>query len=701
MPSLFSSIFGRREEKQKPQSSRPKIIPFTPRSFWRQMEPAEFSSYEQLKTYTSWVYRCVKTRADILANISLRLYSKKNEEEITEITKHDVLDLLDKVNNGMTRYDLFEHWGILMGLNGECFWWKMKGDNGKVVAIYPFFIPAYMQIVPGENEFVKGYVYRLPGGATEIPFNADEIVHFKEFNPLNPYRGMSPVKAAELSIATDIEAKKWNWRFFRNSAKPYGILKVPGTLDQGQYDRIRNQWESEYGSASGQEHKMAILEEGMDYAPGNFTQKDMEFIEQRRMDREEIFSIFGIPKGIFEGEVNRTTAEAHRANFIENTITPLARKLIYTLNEFLLPDFGDDNLFFNFDSLSPRDTENDLRYYESGLKNGWLTLNEVRRDEEYPEFEGGNQILVPFNMQPIGEVEKGIKKIKLDIRKVRRSFDEKAKDAANAALKEKGILKTLIKNGKSKKKFQKKRSSFSEEIKEQFWRMKIALTNRQEIPFKLLLQKQFRRQKKNVLNSVKEKEYKSIKFAFDVDEEEGIFVRIFKPIVADLIKRHGENIFQILGMSPDEFADTSQNIREFLSKEGLKFAQEVNETTKEKIKEAIQAGIDEGEGFDKIRSRIEDFFEASEKNRAISITRTEVAKSSNFGTLEGFEQSGVVEGKEWFTAEDERVCEICEPLHGEIVEIDGNFRGDDLFGRVEAPPAHVSCRCVLLPVIKK
>ena len=30
-----------------------------------------------------------------------------------------------------------------------------------------------------------------------------DILHFKYANPLNPYRGLSPVKAAELAIATD------------------------------------------------------------------------------------------------------------------------------------------------------------------------------------------------------------------------------------------------------------------------------------------------------------------------------------------------------------------------------------------------------------------------------------------------------------------------------------------------------------------
>jgi len=86
-----------------------------------------------------------------------------------------------------------------------------------------------MNVVPSAENFVEGYIYRVPGSGKEITFDADEIIHFKYPNPLNPYRGLSPVKAAEIAIASDREAAKWNWNFFRNSATPRGVLELEGT----------------------------------------------------------------------------------------------------------------------------------------------------------------------------------------------------------------------------------------------------------------------------------------------------------------------------------------------------------------------------------------------------------------------------------------------------------------------------------------
>lgn len=50
-------------------------------------------------------------------------------------------------------------------------------------------------------------------------------------------------------------------------------------------------------------------------------------------------------------------------------------------------------------------------------------------------------------------------------------------------------------------------------------------------------------------------------------------------------------------------------------------------------------------------------------------------------------------GKTWSTVSDDRVCQICEPLHGVTVPFDEDFATE--VGPLEAPPAHPLCRCFL------
>lgn len=84
--------------------------------------------------------------------------------------------------------------------------------------------------------------------------------------------------------------------------------------------------------------------------------------------------------------------------------------------------------------------------------------------------------------------------------------------------------------------------------------------------------------------------------------------------------------------------------------------------------------------------------------RAERIARTEMATAFNQGHLATV-QAGVDSGlivdeiqREWLTAEDERVCPVCNPLNGVVVAFDEPFPN----GAEMAPPLHPGCRCTVL-----
>lgn len=666
------------------------IIPFTPRAAFGLSEPAAFDATEQIKSYSSWVYFAIQKRASSLANIDLRLFRwKKNEAE--EIFTHDILDLIDGKENFLTRYDLFEYIGTIMDLSGECFLWKVRNKQGKVISLYPYLNPVYMEVVPSEKDFIGGYVYTVAGSSKKVPFDKNDIIHFKYINPLNPYRGLSPVKAAEFSIATDREASKWNWRFFHNSAKPFGVLKVPGTLTQNQYDRIRTQWETTY-KGDGNQHKLAIIEGGSEFVEVGFSQKDMDFLEQRKFSREEILMIFGIPPSMLIPEnSNRAVAEAAMVIFAEQTMEPIMRKFIASLNEFLAPEFdGKDELFFDFNSPVPRNIEQDLAIYQAGISGGFLSPNEVREELNRKPFEGGEQIFAPFSLQPIGMISdtKSLKRI-FNYKRYRRSGEEKVKDIIGEIISGKLTTKKsnrLLKIIRGKK--------ITEKFKEIYWKTLIRKTDNEEKKFKDILKKLFVRQENLIVNSLEQKAVgeKRINYEFNLDLEIAVTIKLFRPIVVNIIKEHGRDALAILGIARENFNPTSAFVQQFIETKGLEFAKGINQTTKDKINNIIGQGITEGAGLPEIRKRIITTFEGFKKSRAATIARTEVARSANWAIMEGYRQSGVVEGKEWITALDERVRPTHADMHGVKVRLNEDFPiGVD-------PGEEVNCRCTTIPV---
>lgn len=656
---------------------------------------------------SSWVYACVTKIASELANIQLRLY-KKTDGGIEEISKHEALDTIDQVNDFMTRYDLFELLGIFLESAGEAFWWKMKNDGGKPAQIYPWLNPGYMRVVPSPETFIAGYVYDVPGTGNKITFGTDEIIHFKYPDLLNPYRGLSPVKAAEYAIGSDAAAARWNYNFFKNAARPYGIVLIDGTLGEAQYNRLKAQMDI---GMRGEEnaHKLAILEKAKDYKEIGYSQKDMDFLSQREFSRDEIFAIFKVPKTVLAlgGEINRATAETQKAVFVEETIVPKIRKIVAALNEFYLKDFGDDTLFFDFDDPSPKNVEALDKHNTAMVSMGAMTPNEVREEDGRDPYEGGDSAFLPINLVPQGTVAaKKIKKIKTNIKIWGRSVSEKVDAVVKEAVK--GRMKDILSKNKKIKKIKRiPNRLFNREMREKMSEYIVKRADREEYDFRKKLITEFSRQEKSVLASVVEKELKSISFKFDVDAEEEIFVKVFIPKLEDIIARHGAEALAMV-TARQTFDTQNERISKFLDSRGTQFAKSVNQTTKDKINEEIKAGIDAGEGIAEIRNRIQEVFAGARAVRAEAIARTEVSRSSNFATIEGYKQSGVVSGKEWLTAFDERTCDECADMDGKMIELDQNYfdQGDNLgpisfdYEDIEGPPLHVSCRCSTIPVIK-
>jgi SPP1 gp7 family putative phage head morphogenesis protein len=103
-----------------------------------------------------------------------------------------------------------------------------------------------------------------------------------------------------------------------------------------------------------------------------------------------------------------------------------------------------------------------------------------------------------------------------------------------------------------------------------------------------------------------------------------------------------------------------------------------------------------------------------QRTQAEVLARTETINSYSEATLDRFERAGVggatVSG-EFATADDERVCPICEAIEGttygtdEMREATFTFEAsesepDHLGGEYPVkPPVHPQCRCAILPVI--
>jgi SPP1 gp7 family putative phage head morphogenesis protein len=112
------------------------------------------------------------------------------------------------------------------------------------------------------------------------------------------------------------------------------------------------------------------------------------------------------------------------------------------------------------------------------------------------------------------------------------------------------------------------------------------------------------------------------------------------------------------------------------------------------IQELVTTAIDEGKPALDLGDEIEALGGFS-PDRAEMIARTEIIRANNQGHLVAFAASGVVDMKEWSTAEDGDVCEVCMANEEQgPIPLDDTFESGD-----DAAPAHPNCRCTIVAVI--
>ena len=229
---------------------------------------------------------------------------------------------------------------------------------------------------------------------------AYEIIHIPGLG-FDGISGRSPIRQFAETMGLSLEIKKYGRNFFKNGARPSGILEHPGQLSEQAQKRLERKFEQRYGGTDNI-GKTMLLEEGMTYKAVGVPPEEAQFLEARKYGVNEIARIYGVPPHMIADleHATYTNIESQDINFAKHSILPecvnweqeLARKLLTTKERERY------EIEFNMEGLVRGDLQSRYQAYAIGRQWGFLTADDIRAKENMGNVDGGDTTYTPLNM---------------------------------------------------------------------------------------------------------------------------------------------------------------------------------------------------------------------------------------------------------------------------------------------------------------
>lgn len=251
-------------------------------------------SYDKLdKPYSDsiWVYASVNAIANNLAKVPLKIMKRGTNEEVTDIN-NPVVKLFNHPNVLMRGLTFIFLLSVYLDIYGEA---MVVLDREDPVAfptnMYVFSPTKFEPVISKDYDSLVGWIYRK--GMEVIPLETFKVRQHKYPNPYDDLRGFSPLEAGKLSVEQDYFAAIFNKNFFKEGVRVSGYISVKDELSDQSFDRLVSQFEERHGGMD-KAHKIAVIDNDGKFYESKITQRDMEFINLRRMSRQEIFAIYKV-----------------------------------------------------------------------------------------------------------------------------------------------------------------------------------------------------------------------------------------------------------------------------------------------------------------------------------------------------------------------------------------------------------------------
>lgn len=620
-----------------------------------------YRSQPQLRTVVNFLGRNI-------AQLGLHLYKRISDTDRERVTDHPLALLYRKPSPWTTPYRLINDLVCDLAIYDRAFWLKVSdGADRSLVRLDPRKV-----VLRGDNPFVaEGFRYMAAAGYKDFP--RDQVVHFHGYSPEDHRDGCSPIDALRTLLLEELHAAQYRDQLWRNGARAAGYIRRPVEAPPWSRDarqRFRQQWQAQYSGDSPLAGGTPILEDGMEWTSASVTPEQAQYLESRKLSREEVAAAYHIPPsmlGILDHANYSNIQEQHKILY-QDTVGPWLTMIDQEIDLQLKPDFaGSEDLYseFNLDEKLRGAFEDQATQLQIAVGGPYMTRNEGRSRLNLPTVEGGDELITPLNVL-VGDDPQANPRDSAPPPNI--PTDELPDD--NGAPRQLPAAASRRPSAKA--------------------RVDAAYV---ELAAKVL-QRYFSRQA-SVVSAALNARTRHRGAAVSAIYDQGRWTRELSTELYGLAGRitagAAKSALSSLGLDPNRFDEART----------LGWLREHSDRVAQRLEEGTAAALAKALADPDPVAAVASLFASYTSGRAREVAETEVTALSGFGTTEAVKTSGHAATKTWRTTSS-HPRSAHAALNGETVPIDGKFSNGAAFpGDIALPPEQrVGCKCEIDVKIK-
>lgn len=346
------------------------------------------------------VWACANLISGSISSLPFQVYRDQNGVRIAD-RQHPLYRVLhDSPNYDQTALDFWDFACLSLELWGNAYA-RVIRRNDQIIALRP--VRPDLMVVRRLKSGSLQYVWTQDGERFELLDR--DVLHIRGPGG-DPLGGMSTLTFAREAFSSALAAERTAARMFRNGLRATGAFKWKEWLTPEQRQQAEKVVDSYVGSMNA--GRPLKLEGGMEYQTLSITPEDAQMLETRGFSVEQICRFFGVPP-VMVGHAAGSTAwptsvEAQVLTFQKFTLRRRLKRIEQAVSQQLLTPqdrAAGVSVEFNMEGLLRGDSAARSSFYQTMTGMGAMTINEVRKLENLPPVEGGDEARMQMQNVPI------------------------------------------------------------------------------------------------------------------------------------------------------------------------------------------------------------------------------------------------------------------------------------------------------------